>query len=409
MYVEKIPWTANYEETEIPAYTLPDALLCQDGTTVKNAEEWQNKRRPELLEIFKKEMYGQILPMPDHVEYEVLTDSKPALDGIAMMRQTRIHFKMDNGKSHDVDVLMFTPAKEGKHPVFVGLTFVGNHVCSTDPEIIITGRRMDASEEYQKDLESKRGFQERRFPLKEIISRGYAIAFACYHDIFPDRPSGWKESALNLFIPIGELATPSGYSSIGVWSWGISRILDYVSTLPEIDAEKACVFGHSRLGKTSLWTGVIDERFKLVCVNDSGCGGAALSRRLYGETLFSMMHYTGIGKYWFTATLRPYVYATDTLPMDQHELIALVAPRAVAVHSATEDQWADPTGEYLSAYYAGKVFSLFGKEPLKSLTPPPPDTPVGTDVSYFERTGKHDILVSDWTHYMDMADRIFKK
>ena len=174
-----------------------------------------------------------------------------------------------------------------------------------------------------------------------------------------------------------------------------------------IDGTKAAVFGHSRLGKASLWAGANDERFKLVCVNDSGCGGAALSRRLYGETLFSMFERSRIG-YWFTDTLREKALHPEELPLDQHELIALIAPRAVSVHSATEDQWADPKGEYLAAYHAGPAFRLFRKTPLSSETPPAPETPAGSDVSYYYRTGQHDLLLADWLHYLAMADRVFK-
>ena len=169
------------------------------------------------------------------------------------------------------------------------------------------------------------------------------------------------------------------------------------------------MFGHSRLGKSSLWAGANDERFKLVCVNDSGCGGAALSRRLYGETLFSMYHANSLGKWWFTDTLEAKAGHPELLPLDQHELISLIAPRAIAVHSATEDQWADPKGEYLSAWLAGPVFELFGKTPLTSETPPEPEHTVGTDVSYYCRIGKHDLLLSDWEHYLAMADRLFKR
>ena len=180
-------------------------------------------------------------------------------------------------------------------------------------------------------------------------------------------------------------------------------MLDMLETMPEIDTSRAAVFGHSRLGKTSLWTGAQDTRFKLVCVNDSGCGGAALNRRLYGETLYSMVEYNKIG-YWFCDYLCKHSLHPEELPFEQHQLISLVAPRAVSVHSATEDQWADPTSEYYSAYNAGKVYGLYGKTPLANPEPPAPDTPVGGDVSYFLRTGKHNLLPRDWMHYLDLAD-----
>ena len=184
-------------------------------------------------------------------------------------------------------------------------------------------------------------------------------------------------------------------------------MLDCLQTVPEIDADKALCIGHSRLGKTALWAGVNDERFKVVCVNDSGCGGAALSRRLYGETLFAMFHYSKVATYWFNDEMDQYCRHPEKLPFDQHCLLALVAPRCLCIHSATEDLWADPKGEYLSLHHAGKVFELFGKEPLASAVQPPPDTPAGKDVCYLLRTGKHNILLDDWRAYLDAADGVF--
>ncbi|MBO4633485.1 MAG: acetylxylan esterase [Lentisphaeria bacterium] len=407
MYVQKLPWEANYDESQMPAYTLPEVLLCQDGSTVKTAEEWMTKRRGELLQMFKDVMYGERPPLPDRVRYELLSEKRDARGGKAIRREVRIHFEMNNGRTHFIDMLYYLPAKTaGKVPVFVGLTFIGNHVITKEEDVRITGTAGDVD---GAPINREHGFQERRFPIDTILERGYALAVVSYHDIFPDRLNGWENSIYKLFFSGEELKRPKGYSSIGAWSWGISRMLDYLETVPEIDASKAAVFGHSRLGKTSLWTGVNDERFKLVCVNDSGCGGAALSRRLYGETLYSMYNHNHIGKYWFTDTLEAKALHPENLPLDQHELIALIAPRAVAVHSATGDQWADPKGEYLSAYYAGPVFRLFGKQPLALEIPPEPEHAVGTDVSYYCRIGKHDLLLSDWEHYMSMADRVFGK
>ena len=301
MYVQKIPWEVNYDESQMPQYTLPDVLLCQDGSKVETAEAWQKKRRPELLQMFKDVMYGEIPPRPDRVRYELLSEKKDARGGKAVRREVRIHLEMNNGKSHSIDMLYYLPANaKGKVPVFVGLTFIGNHVVTDEPDVRITGLAGDTP---GNPINRERGFQVRRFPIDTILERGYALAVASYHDIFPDRVTGWETSIYELFFSGEELKRPKGYSCVGAWAWGISRMLDYLETVPEIDASKAAVYGHSRLGKTSLWAGVTDERFKLVCVNDSGCGGAALSRRLYGETLFSMCNFHNIGKYWFTDTL----------------------------------------------------------------------------------------------------------
>ncbi len=401
MYKETVPWEVNYDLNEIPPYTVPGVLEYGDGTSVADAKEWTEKRRPELLDTFRSCMYGKVPPMPDMVEYEILTEKKDALCGIAIRREVRITFRMNDGRFRSFVVLVYIPVTEkGKVPVFAGLTFKGNHVI-TNEEVMKTGMSLPIPPEDQ-----ERGIQTFRFPLDYIMGRGYAIAVASYHDIFPDREDGWKDSMYNLFFSKEELENGlPEYSSIGLWAWGLSRILDMLGTMPEIDASRAAVFGHSRLGKTSLWAGAQDERFKLVCVNDSGCGGAALNRRLFGETLFAMKTIFSVGRYWFCRYVSENAEHPEELPFEQHQLIALVAPRAVSIHSATEDLWADPIGEYSSAYHAGPVYSLFGLTPLANPEPPEPDTPIGEHVSYFLRTGKHNMLISDWMHYLDLADR----
>ncbi|MBQ6473430.1 MAG: hypothetical protein IJJ33_15700 [Victivallales bacterium] len=408
MYQQTLPWIVNYDEKEIPPYTLPELLQCEDGTRVTTSEQWLEKRRPELLQRFREVMYGEDLPLPDHVSYELLDETPGALGGIATRRQVRLVFRQNDGREHSAIMLLYIPADQpAPVPVFVGLTFGGNHVVSEDPGVYLTGLVGPGTGHFP-EMYQARGSSSRRFPLDYIMGRGYAVAVCSYNDFFPDRPNGWQASALSLFLSREELSShPDNYTCIGTWSWGLSRMLDCLEGMPDIDAERAACFGHSRLGKTSLWTGVRDERFKLACVNDSGCGGAALSRRLYGETLFSMTNFHSVG-YWFQRTLKEKALHPENLPIDQHELIALMAPRCVAVHSATLDQWADPVSEYLSAYHAGPVFRLFGMQPLSSATPPAPDTAVGTDVSYFLRTGKHDMLKADWKQYLDAADRIFR-
>ena len=255
-----------------------------------------------------------------------------------------------------------------------------------------------------------RGVQSRRFDLKTFMKRSIALAVCSYHDFFPDDYKGWKKSIWSLFVPEEEMEPRiKNASAIGAWAWGLSQMLDYLETVPEIDADKAAVFGHSRLGKTALWAAVEDTRFKFAHVNDSGCGGAAPNRRLFGETLFCMCsNSAGFGHYWFTEYVNDICLTPEKLPVDQHQLIALVAPRGVAVHSATEDLWADPTGEYISLWNANPVYALYGKKTLTSATPPPPDTPVGTDMSYFLRKGKHDLLPSDWACSLDAFEYVLK-
>ena len=407
VYKEKTPWRVNYDESKIPAYTLPEVLADCSGRKITTVRAWE-KYRPELLKLFETHMYGKIPPRPDKVRYELLSEKQNDLNGLALRREVRLHFEMKNGRKHFMDVLMYIPQKrQGKVPVFAGLIVTGNHSVSKDKTIRPTGLNYNPSAKYRERAEKRRGCYARRFPLEQIMKRGYAVAFAAYHDTFPDRSTGWDLSIYRLF---SDEKRPAEGSAISAWAWGKSRILDYLETVSEINAEKAAVIGHSRLGKAALWAGVCDERFKLVCVNNSGCGGTALSRRLYGETLFSMFHYHKIGTYWFVKSLKEKALTPEKLPFDQHQLISLIAPRSVSVHCATLDQWADPKGEYLSLYEAGKVYRLYGKKDILTSPRPPEKGAAGSKTaSYYLRVGRHDILLEDWNHYMDMADLLFKK
>ena len=253
MYVQELPWQVNYNESEVPLYTLPDVLTAVDGSKITTAAQWE-ANRGALVQVFRDVMYGRRPPMADKVEYTLLSEKKDALDGTAVMRQVELKFTMNNGKSHKAVMLLFIPADaKGPVPVYCGLTFIGNHVVCDDPDILITGT---AGAEFR-SFDYTRGAQSRRFDLKTFMKRSIALAVCSYHDFFPDDYRGWKKSIWSLFVPEEEMEPRiKNASAIGAWAWGLSRMLDYLETVPEIDADKAAVFGHSRLGKTSLWAAV---------------------------------------------------------------------------------------------------------------------------------------------------------
>ena len=385
----------NYDESKVPAYELPPLLKLNDGSPVKDAATWKKKRRGEVLELFRSEVYGRRPGRPEALRFEVTRKDKPALDGKASRREVRVHFTAaENGPT--MNMLLYLPAKaKGPTPAFLGLNFRGNPTISKDPGITLR----------KGDTEAARGKSAGRWQADMIVARGYALATIWYGDIEPDdKRNAFSRGIHKVYGPANKIP-PDGWGSIAAWGWGLSRALDYFETIDEIDHKRVAVIGHSRLGKTSLWAGAEDERFALVISNDSGCGGAALCRRAFGETVKRI---NTSFPHWFCDNFNKYNGREADLPVDQHMLIALMAPRPVYVASAVKDRWADPRGEYLSAKNADPVYRLLGTEGLPAAEMPPIDKPSMGRIGYHIRSGGHDVTAFDWKAYLDFADKHLK-
>ena len=406
---------AHLDDTPPPAYVLPDPLVAADGTPVTDVVAWR-RRRAELLELFAREVYGRTpVVRALAVRAEATSIDPAALGGRATRKQITLRLAGgDAAAGPAIHVLLYLPNTRrpagGRWPVWVGLNFYGNHTVSTDPGIALSDAWMPAEAPHVVDhraTEASRGSDAGKWPIERILARGYAVATAYYGDLCPDRPDGLASGVSGWLAPATttEKRAPDAWGAIGVWAWGLSRMADYLGTDPDIDAARLAVIGHSRLGKTALWAAAQDERFALVVSNDSGCGGAALSKRVHGETVAKI---NAQFPHWFARAFRRYDEREAGLPLDQHELLALIAPRPLYVASAEDDDWADPRGEFLSVKAAEPVYRLFGLAGPSAKDVPPVHAPDGGALRYHIRSGPHDLTAYDWERYLDFADEWMK-
>jgi len=334
----------------------------------------------------------------------VMEQDMHALDGLATRKQIRIFLHPSDSTVY-TDLLIYLPNQiKGPVPVFIGYNFGGNHCIQPDPKILLTTHWVSPRSKgsvNNRAVDSSRGAEATQWPVREILSHGYAVATAYCGDLEPDYPEGYKTGIRTTMQPVLKIA-PEEWGAMGAWAWGLGRILDYLEKDQQVDAKKIAVLGHSRLGKAALWAAASDQRFSLVISNESGEGGATLSHRYFGETVKII---TTKFPYWFGANYQSYGDRIDQLPIDGHMLLSLMAPRPLYVASAEGDIWSDPHGEFLSAKEASKAYALFHLSGITTDSMPVLHQPTGDRVRYHIRAGKHDVMLYDWQQYMAFADK----
>ncbi|MBQ2336413.1 MAG: hypothetical protein II381_08875 [Victivallales bacterium] len=372
----------NYFEDKVPSYELPPLMKDDDGRTITTTAQWAEKRA-KLLDLFRNELYGYSPERPKDEWFEIAKIDRQAMGGAATLKLVNIHL----GAQPEAPVIhlnLFIPNNRTKPaPAFL-------LICNRDRENI------DPTRKIKSDF----------WPAEQIVARGYAAASFFNGDVAPDKYDGFT-TGIHAYLQNPAARKFNSWGTIAAWAWGGSRVMDYFETDPDIDEKHCAVTGHSRGGKTALWCGAQDERWALTISNCSGCSGAAIARRRFGESLKVIQN---AFKHWFCGNYRKYIDREDDLPFDQHELVALVAPRAVYVTSADEDLWADQRGEWLAIHEAEPVWKLFGRKGLPSDIMPPLDKPlIGDGMGYHIRTGEHNYKVFDWNAHMDLADREFNR
>jgi len=386
----------NYDEDKVPSYILPDPLRMHSGLVVRDADTWMRRRRPEILRLFETYMYGRSPARPKTVPFEVLSE-EAALGGKAVRKQVAVYF---SGKKEGpkMQLLLYVPADAPKPaPAFLGLNFGGNHTVHADPgirlgEIWVRPDPKKPAMEKRPARPDSRGSASEAWQVEKILARGYALATIYTGDIEPDFPGGIEHGFRTLYYTAGQSPAPDEWGTIAAWAWGLSRALDYLENDPAVDAKRVAVIGHSRLGKTALWAAAQDQRFAMCFSIQSGEGGAAISRRKFGERVRNL---NTSFPHWFCGNYKTFNDLEDELPVDSHMLIALIAPRPVYVSSAEDDRWADPRGEYLALVHAEPVYHLFGRSMPSSM-------------GYHIRPGKHSVIAYDWDQYLPFADRWLK-
>jgi hypothetical protein len=384
----------NYDESKVGTYTLPDPLVLNDGEPVRSAADWEARRRPEILELYRRYIYGRVPENAPRAVAAVESVDPHALGGTAEKKVVVIRFGEAPGAPF-IRLIMYLPAgRTAPAPVLLHMTFWGE---SPPPPRPTPAPQAGA---VARPRIAELG------PIADMLARGYAYAFYRYSDLQPDNASARESGVLALTEAKGSVPAQDEWGTISVWAWGASRALDYLEGDPEVDGRRVALIGHSRLGKTALWAGAQDPRFALVLSSCGGEMGSSLSRRDYGETVDDLVRRYS---WQFAPGFRQWVGRWSDMPVDAHMLIALNAPHPVMVTGGSGDKWADPRGEFLAEVAAGPVYRLLGRRDIGASEMPGLDAYVDSgDLAFRYHDGPHAIMPDDWSVFLGYADRYLR-
>ena len=399
----------NYTESKVGAYVLPDPLKLASGEPVRDAKTWTQKRRPELIDYYQKEIYGRTPATAPKVIWQVVSNDPRALGGLATMKQLAGHMGSPEGPA--IGVTLYTPnvaAKPVPALVSISFNFAGGRGRGRGPASTSAGNAQLSGGTASANVPGRGGpggprgggFGSRGTP-SELISNGFAYASIVYNSIETDAQGQTNVNlARKLALAPGQTVPAADqWGAIAAWAWGISRFVDYLETDKAVDAKRVAITGVSRLGKTVLWAGANDPRIALVIASCSGEGGAALARRNYGETIAHLVAPTRY-PYQFAGNYAKFGPDPNKLAVDTHCLIALMAPRPVLLQTGNTDRWSDPKGEFLAEVAARPVFELLGKKGPQTDQFPTAGQFVGDTLGYYMHDGGHGMVPSDWDVFL---------
>jgi hypothetical protein len=385
----------NYLEDSVGTYTLPDILKSLDGKAVTTAKQWTQQRRPELVKLFEENQFGKMPSRPQEMTFKVFDKGTPAFNGKATRKQVTVYFTKDTS-DHKMNLLIYVPAAATKPvPLLMNISFAAYNQTIEDNGLLVNNIWKDG-----KRIKADQPTVFGKMNVEQFLDAGFGFATVYYGDIEPDFKDGIKYGIRSHYLKPGQTETASNeWGAIAAWSWGLARAMDYFETDKQIDSKRVALQGASRLGKTVLWAGVKDTRYKMVIASISGEGGAALSRRNYGETI---RHISDPSRYLYQFAPNYHSYADNvsSMPVDAHMLVALMAPRPLLLQTGSTDYWSDPKGEFLSAVAAAPVYRLFNeKGPETKDMPAAGDTSLlMNELGYYMHEGGHTVLPTDWTH-----------